>query len=120
GGIAGQAALLKPGSGTRSDLVIEKLGVLRIVLQPGTAGKDGIRQALEAARKAIEAEKKAPPAKPDEKTPPLVRVLKGELPAIVEPAGPSELLHFWQILEGYAEFKPRLAYAASPDLYKAA
>lgn len=120
GGIAGQGAFVKPMGWTRSELVIEKLGVLRIILQPGTAGKEAIRQALTSAKNAIEAEKKAPPAKPDDKTPPLVRVLKGELPAIVETSGPSELLHFWQILEGYSEFKPKLAYAGTSDVYKAA
>lgn len=120
GGIAGQGVILKPAGGSRDELVIEKAGFLRIVLQPGSAGKEAIRQALEAARKAIEAEKKTPAAKPDEKTLPLARFLRGELPGIVETTGPSELLHFWQVMEGFAEFKPRVSYAGSPDVYKAA
>ena len=65
GGIAGQGAILKPGGWSRGELVNDKTGFLRIVLQPGTGGKDAIRQALEGARKAIDAEKKAPGSKPD-------------------------------------------------------
>jgi hypothetical protein len=120
GGIAGQGVILKPSGGGRDELVIEKAGFLRIVLQPGSAGKEAIKQALEAARKAIEAEKKTPGAKPDEKIQPVARFLRGEFPGIVETAGPSELLHFWQVLEGFAEFKPRLSYVGSSDVYQAA
>src|SRR5262245_2492775 len=82
GGIAGQGAALKPVGWTRDDLVIEKSAVLRIMLQPGTAPKDALRQALDAGRKAIEAEKKTPAPKPDDRTAALARFLKGELPAL--------------------------------------
>jgi len=119
-GIAGQAVAIKPAGWTREEQVIEKAAALRILLQPGTAGKDALRQALEAGKKAIEGEKKSPPVKPDEKGAILAKFLKGELPAVVEVPGPAELLHFWQVLEPYAEFKPRLTFAASPDVYKAA
>jgi imidazolonepropionase-like amidohydrolase len=119
-GVAGQAVAMKPSGWTREEQVVEKSAGLRIFLQPGTAGKDGLRQALEAGRKAIEGEKKSPPLKPDEKGAVLAKVLKGELPAVVEVPGPAELLHFWQVLESFAEFKPRLTFAASPDVYKAA
>ncbi len=119
-GIAGQAAAMKPTGWTREEQVIEKSAVLRIQLQPGTAGKDALRQALEAGRKAIDGEKKSPPVKSDEKGAILAKVLKGELPAVVEVPGPAELLHFWQVLEPFAEFKPRLTFAAPPDVYKAA
>jgi imidazolonepropionase-like amidohydrolase len=119
-GVAGQAAALKPAGWTREDQVIEKSAALRIVLQPGTPSKDALRQALETGRKAIEAEKKSGGAKPDEKGAVLAKFLKGELPGLVEVTGPSEILHFWQVMEAYSEFKPRIAFVGSMDVYKAA
>jgi imidazolonepropionase-like amidohydrolase len=119
-GVAGQAAAIKPGASTRDDLVIEKSALLRIVLPSGTPGKEALKQALDAARKAVEAEKKSPAAKPDERTAVLAKFLKGDLPAIIELNGPADLLHFWQVMEPYADFKPRLVFAGSADLYKAA
>jgi imidazolonepropionase-like amidohydrolase len=119
-GISGQAAAMKPTGWTREEQVIERSVALRILLQPGTAGKDALRQSLEAGKKAVEGEKKSPPAKPDEKAAVLSKVLKGELPVLVEVPGPAELLHFWQVLESFSEFKPRVVFAASPDVYKAA
>ena len=119
-GIAGQAAAMKPSGWTREEQVIEKSAALRIQLLPGSAGKEALRQALEAGKKAIEGEKKSPPAKADDKTAILAKFLKGELPGLVEVPGPGELLHFWQVMEPYAEFKPRLAYVGSPEIYKAA
>lgn len=119
-GVAGQAAAIKPGASTREDLVIEKSALLRIVLPPGTAGKEALKQALDGARKAIDAEKKTPAAKPDERAAILAKFLKGDLPAIVEVYGPADLLHFWQVMEPYAEFKPRIVFAGPPDLHKAA
>ena len=119
-GIAGQAAAIKPGGTTRDELVIEKSVLLRIVVAGGTAAKESLRQALDGARKTIEAEKKSPSAKPDERTAPLVKFLKGELPAVVEVYGPADLLHFWQVMEPYAEFKPRIVFAGPTDVYKAA
>jgi imidazolonepropionase-like amidohydrolase len=119
-GIAGQAAAVKPSGWTREELVLEKSAVLRIAMHSGTASKEALRQALETGRKAIEGEKKSPPVKPDEKAAVLARFLKGELPAMVEVPGPAELLHFWQVMEPFAEFKPRLAFVAGPDVYKAA
>jgi len=118
-GFAGRGAILKPTGWTRDQQVIEKAAFVRIVLQSGTAAKDGLKQVLEGGRKAIEAEKKTPAAKPDEKTLPVVQFLKGEIPAIVEAGTPAELLHFWQLMDGFAEFKPRLLIAAPPDAYKA-
>jgi imidazolonepropionase-like amidohydrolase len=120
GGIAGQGAALKPVGWTRDDLVIEKSAVLRILLQPGTASKEALRQALDAGRKAIEAEKKTPAPKPDDRTAALARFLKGELPALVEVPSASEFLHFWQVMEPYADLKPRIVFLANPDAYKAA
>lgn len=119
-GVAGQGAVVKPVGLSRDDLVLEKSACLRMSMQSGTAGKDPLRQALDAAKKAIEGEKKSPPAKPDDKILPMVRFLKGELTGIVEVPGPAELLHFWQLMEPYAEFKPRIVFVGSPDLYKAA
>jgi imidazolonepropionase-like amidohydrolase len=119
-GIAGQAMAMKPTGWTREEQVLEKSAALRIVLLPGSAGKDMLRQSLEAGKKAIEGEKKSPPLKPDEKGAVLAKFLKGELPALIEVPGPAELLHFWQVLEPFSEFKLRLAFAAAPDVYKAA
>jgi imidazolonepropionase-like amidohydrolase len=119
-GIAGQGLVLKPAGWTREEQVIEKSAVLRIVLQPGTASKEALRQALEGAKKAIEGEKKTPPAKPDDRMAPLARFLKGELPGLVEVASAAELLHFWQVMEAFSDFKPRIIFAASPEVYKAA
>jgi imidazolonepropionase-like amidohydrolase len=119
-GIAGQAAALKPAGWTREEQVIEKSAALRLQLLPGTAGKEALRQALEGAKKAVEGEKKTPPAKPDDKTAVLAKFLKGELPGFVEVPGPGELLHFWQVMEPFAEFKPRLTFVAGPEIYKAA
>jgi amidohydrolase family protein len=119
-GIAGQAAAIKPGGWTRDELVLEKSALLRIALPPGTAGKEALRQSLDAARKAIEGEKKTPPVKPDDRMAVLVRFLKGDLPAIVEISGPAELLHFWQVMEPFGEFKPRVVFAGPPELHKAA
>jgi len=118
-GIAGQSAAMKPSGWTREQQVLEKTAALRIVLSPGTPGKDALRQALDAGKKAIEGEKKSPPAKPDEKGAALAKLLKGELPGMVEVSSPAELLHFWQVMEPFAEFKPRLAFVGSPDVYKA-
>src|SRR5207249_12202942 len=98
-GIVGQGAVVKPTGWIREERVIDKSAVLRIVLQPGSAGKDALRQALEGAKRAIEGEKKTPPAKPDEKMAVLARFLKGDLPAFVEIPGAAELLHFWQVME---------------------
>jgi imidazolonepropionase-like amidohydrolase len=119
-GIAGQGLVLKPAGWTREEQVLEKSAVLRIVLQPGTASKEGLRQALEAAKKAVEGEKKTPPVKPDDRVAPLVRFLKGELPGLVEVASAAELLHFWQVMDAFSDFKPRIIFAASPEVYKAA
>ncbi len=119
-GFSGRGAILKPSGWTREQQVLEKAAFVRIVLQPGTTAKDALKQALEGGRKAIDAEKKAPSARPDEKTLPVVQFLKGELPAIVEASTPGELLHFWQLMESFAEFKPRIVIAASADAYKAA
>jgi imidazolonepropionase-like amidohydrolase len=50
----------------------------------------------------------------------VVRFLKGELPALVSAGGAAEILHFWQVLEPYAEFKTRIVLVTSPEAYKAA
>jgi len=118
-GFTGRGAILKPTGGSRDQQIFEKAGFVRIVLQSGTAAKEALRQALESGRKAIEAQKKTPTAKPDEKTLAVVQFLKGELPAIVEASTPGELLHFWQLMDGFAEFHPRILLAAPPDAYRA-
>ncbi len=119
-GFSGRGAILKPSGWTREQQVLEKAAFVRIVLQSGSAAKDALKQALEGGRKAIEAEKKTPTTKGDEKTLPVVQFLKGELPAIVEASTPGELLHFWQLMDSFAEFKPRIVIAAPVDAYKAA
>jgi hypothetical protein len=115
-GIAGRGAVLKPVGWSREQQVIEKAAFLRIVLQPGSAAKDALKQALENARKAFDADRR----KLDEKTLPLVQFLKGELTAVVEAGTPSEILHFWQILDAIPDAAPRVVFASSPDVYKAA
>ena len=115
-GIAGRGAILKSSGGARGPQVVEKSAFLRIVLQTGTAPKDALRQALEGARKAFDADRK----KVDEKTLPLLLFLKGELPAIVEAGTPAELLHFWQVLDAFSDCSPRVVIAAPLDAYKVA
>jgi hypothetical protein len=115
-GIAGRGAILKPVGWTREQQVIEKAAFLRIVLQPGSGPKDALKQALEAARKAVDTDRK----KLDEKTLPLVQFLKGELTGIVEAATPAEILHFWQILDAMPDCTPRVVFASFQEAYKAA
>ena len=115
-GIAGRGALVKPVGWTRQQQVLEKASFLKIVLQPGSAPKEALKQALEGARKLLEADKK----KIDEKTAPLVQFLKGELIGVVEASTPAELLHFWQVLDSFTECTPRVVLSVSPDAYKAA
>lgn len=115
-GIAGRGAIVKPVGWTREQQVIEKAAFLRIVLQPGSAPKEALKQALEGARKAFDADRK----KLDEKTLPLVQFLKGELPAIVEAATPAEILHFWQVLDGIQDATPKVVFASFQEVYKAA
>ncbi len=114
---SGQAALLKPTGGTRESLLLEPGLLLRFGMQASTSTKDAFKQALEAARKAGADDKK----KPEERDAVLIKVLKGELPLLVEVGGPGELLHFWRLLEGIPEAgKLRLVYAGPPELWKLA
>ena len=115
-GLAGRGALIKPVGWTRQQQVLEKASFLRIVLAPGSAPKEALRQALEGARKLLEADRK----KIDDKTMPLVQFLKGELVGVVEAGTPAELLHFWQVMDGFPESTPRVVFSAGPDAYKAA
>lgn len=118
--ISGVGAVLKPLGGDRERMAVEADAFLRIQAQTGTPAKDALRQAFEGAKRAIEAEKKDASKKPDEKTAPLVRVLKGELPAVVDVSSPAEILHVWQVLDGFGEFKPRVAFRSTSDAWKAA
>jgi len=115
-GIAGRGAFVKPVGWSRTQQVLEKLSFLRIALQPGSAGKESLKQALEGARKLLDADRR----KLDDKTLPLVQFLKGELIGVVEASSPAELLHFWQVMEAFPECTPRMVFAVSPDAYKAA
>lgn len=115
-GIAGRGAILKPVGWPREQQVLEKAAFLRIVLQPGSAPKDALKQALEGARKAAETDRK----KLDEKTLPLVHFLKGELPAVVEAATPAEILHFWQVLDAIPDSSPRVVFSCFQEVWKAA
>jgi imidazolonepropionase-like amidohydrolase len=114
--IAGRGAFIKPVGWTRPQQVVEKASFLRIVLQPGSAGKDALKQAFDGARKAFESDRK----KMDDKTATLVQFLKGELVGVVEAGTPAELLHFWQLMDGYGDCTPKIVIAAPPDVYKAA
>lgn len=115
-GIAGRGAIVKPVGWTREQQLVEKAAFLRIVLQPGSAPKEALKQALEGARKAFDADRK----KLDEKTLPLVQFLKGELPAIVEAATPAEILHFWQVLDAIPDATPKVVFSSFQEVYKAA
>jgi hypothetical protein len=120
GAVAGQGLVLRPGQETKDGLVADKTAFVRFSMMANTATKDALRQSFEAGRKAIEAEKKSPGLKLDERTLPLVRFLKGELPGHVAVSGAAEVAHFLQLWEGFSEFKPRLVFLASGDAYKAA
>jgi imidazolonepropionase-like amidohydrolase len=125
GTVAGQGAILKPVGLQKETMVIDRSAFLRITLQASSASKDALRQAIEGAKRQIEAEKKNPkpaPAnpKPDEKGSPVVRFLRGEIPALVSVGGPAEVLHFFQILDAFSEFKTTVVFVAPADLYKAA
>lgn len=120
GTVAGLGAVLRPLGGDREAMIVEREAFLRITMEASTAAKDALRQALDGARKAIEAEKKTPAQKPDERTAPLARFLKGELPGIVAVSTAAEILHFWQVLDGFAEFAPSVVFAATSDAWKAA
>jgi hypothetical protein len=115
-GIAGRGAFVKPVGWSRARQIVDSASFLRIVLQPGTSAKDSLRQALEGARKLLDADKR----KIDERNAPLVQFLKGDLIAIVEAGSPAELLHFWQVLDSFTDCTPRVVYSVSPDAYKAA
>lgn len=122
GTVGGQGAILKPVGFQKETMVLDRSAFLRISLQASTASKEALRQALEAAKRQIEAEKKNPKpagAKPDDKVPPTVRFLRGEIPAFVAVGGAAEMLHFWQVMEPFAEFKPRIVFVASGETYKA-
>jgi hypothetical protein len=114
-GIAGRGAFVKPAGWSRSQQVLDKKSFLRIVLQPGTAPKEALRQALEAAKKAMDSDK----GKTEEKTAPLVQFLKGDLVGLVEVGSPAELLHFWQVLDSIPDCTPRIVLSVTPDAYKA-
>ncbi len=120
GAVAGQGLVLRPGAETKDGLVADRAAFVRFSMQADTATKDALRQSFYAARKAVEAEKKTPAQKPDERTLPVVRFLKGELPGHVSVPGAAGVAHFLQVWEGFAEFKPRLVFLASGDAYKAA
>ena len=117
--MSGVGALLKPVGGDRAAMLVEADAFLRVAMRTGTPAKDALRQALDGARKAIEAQKKDASRTPDERVAPVVRFLKGELPALVDVSTPAEILHFWQVLDGFAEFKPRVTLVASSDAWKA-
>ena len=123
GSVGGQGAILKPVGLQKDSMIVDRSAFLRISVQANTASKEALRQALDGAKKQIEAEKKNPkPATPktDEKPPAVVRFLRGEIPAFVVVGGPTEILHFWQVMDGFAEFKTRVVLVAPSDAYKAA
>ncbi len=120
GAVAGQGLALKPGPDTREGLVADRTAFLRLSMQSSTAVKEALRQAFEGGRKALEAEKKTPAPKPDDRNLPLVRFLKGEIPGHVSIAGAADAAHFLQVWERFEEFKVRIVFLASGDSYKAA
>lgn len=115
-GFAGRGAFVRPVGWTRPQQILEKATFLRLVLQPGSGPKEALKQALDGARKNFETDRK----KLDEKTATLVQFLKGELICVVDAGTPSDLLHFWQVLDGFPDCSPKVVIAGPPDLYKAA
>jgi imidazolonepropionase-like amidohydrolase len=146
GAVAGLGVALKPAGFTRESMVFEKAAFLRLNMQSNTQTKEAIRSAFDGARKAIEAEKKPaapapaasapgpakpaapaapaapppPPPKPSEQMLVLMRALRGELPVLVSVMGPADVLHLDQVMGGFPDYKPRLAWVAPADVYKAA
>jgi imidazolonepropionase-like amidohydrolase len=122
GAVGGQGAILKPVGLQKETMIVDRSAFLRISLQANTPSKEALRQALDAAKRQIEVEKKNPkPAgKADEKPPGAVRFLRGEIPALVIVGGAAEVLHFWQVMDAFAEFKTRVVFVAPVDTYKAA
>lgn len=105
---------------------------------------DAAKAFIDEEKKAEEAKKKAEEAgknKPPETTPPpapqgapqqppqkkkeptdkekvAIQILKGEVTVFIEVANAASLLHFWQVIDGYAEFKIQWVYILPADFYK--
>ena len=85
----------------------------------GTPAKDALRQALEGpARRSRAEEGRGEEARREDG--PACPLPRGRAAGVVEVASPAEILHFWQVLDGFAEFKPRVVLLASSDAWKAA
>lgn len=120
GVVAGQGAALRPFDRERERRVVEPEAFLRIAMQASTPAKEALRQFLESGKKAVEAAKKNPKAKPDDRSRVAMRFLEGELPGLVSVNGPGEVLHFWQVLDGVGAAKAKVTFLATTDVYKAA
>ncbi len=138
GTVSGQAVVIKPTGFSRDEMVVAKSAYLRIAMEANTQAKETLRRDLEAAKRALDGQRRppssppaappaaapppgqAPPAKPDEKTEVWIRVLKGELPAVVAVSTPAELLHFRQVARPYDELKLAVTYVLPLEAWKAA
>jgi hypothetical protein len=137
GGVtSGQAVAIKPCAISKEAMVLVKSCYLRFNMEATTATKQQLKADFESARKLVDGEKKpttpapATPApttspapasaKPDERTEPLVRFLKGELDGVVDVRSAGEILHFLQVWKPFEETKAQLTLAVGLDAYKAA
>ena len=134
---SGQAVAIKPVGNSREAMVLLKSCYLRFNMEATTTTKQQLRTDFETARKLLDGDKKAPtpapstpppstpapaptPAKPDERTEPLLRFLKGELDGIVDVRSAGEILHFLQVWKAFEGTKAQLALTVPLDSYKAA
>lgn len=120
GSLSGVGAVVRPLGGDRAAMTVEADAFLRVRFELGTPAKEALKTAFEAARKAIEAEKKDASKTPDEKTRPVARALKGELALVVDVGSAAEILHFYQVLDAVADVAPRVTLRAGFDAWKAA
>jgi len=118
--IAGQAVAFKPRGVARDQMSILSPAYLRLDMELTSAAKDQIRMALEGAKRWKDRRGGSSDSKPDDRTAPLVQLLKGELRAIVEVISPAEYLHFRQLLRPFEDQPLKFTIVGSPDLWRGA
>jgi hypothetical protein len=116
GPIAGQAVAYKPRGVSREAMAILSPAYLRMDMEANTRVKEQIRLALEGAKRA----KDKKDSKPDDRTMPLVNLLKGDLRGIIEIRTPGDYLHFRQVLKPFDDQGLKLALLGGTDLWRGA
>lgn len=110
----------------------------KALIEEEKKAEEAKKKAEEAAKKPKEGEPK-PPEPPQPPTPPpaqgpppppkkeptdkekvAVQILKGEVTVFVEVSSAAGLLHFWHVIDGYAEFKVNWVYVLPSDVYRVA